>query len=590
MKLKKLFNTLKWIINQSKGYKKHVVIITMLGGLFSICNVYRAITSKNLIDTAISGNGPQTAKYLGILAALIVLEICFSSTESLLSSGCQAKLGAKIQKKTYRHIINSKWLEQSGYHSGSLSARLSSDVDAVSNVIVNSIPNIISLTTLLVSSFICVLYLEPLVAIAAITISPVCIFFSRLYASKLKKIYKNYQEADAQCRSFIQESVQNLMVLKTFCLERKNSASLSELQDKKIKLTIKRSYISTLSNIVLRAGSWSTFFIVFWWGAGNLSKGINGFGTLTALLQLISSIQSPLYGLASTVPELVAAVGSSERLTELLSLPLEKDVTGDNALEDVDPMDSSFENSLCFPDDAPVDIEFENVNYSYKKEEPLLKNINFTIKAGETVGLIGSSGEGKTTIARLLLSLITPDKGQIYLRHKGKRIEVTPASRRMISYVPQGNTLFSGTIKSNLLYGDLNATESDIQKAAASSFAADFIEQLENKYETVIGEKGLGLSEGQAQRLAIARAFLRKKPILVLDEATSSLDAETEAKVLMSIQGLSHKPTCIIITHRLSALSICDRVFKLEDGLLYEIFSRSRALEKAPFRKKISQV
>jgi len=580
MSLKNLVNTLKWIISQSKGYKKYIAIVTVLGGLLSVCNVHRAVTSKRLIDSAISGNNQQSARYLAILAVLILSDICFSSVNSLISSRCQAKLTADIQKKTYMHILNSKWLDQSAYHSGSLSARLSSDVDTVAHVITYTFPGMFSLATLLVSSFITLLYMEPSVAIAAITVSPACILFSKLYVSKLKNIYKSCQEADARCRSFIQESMQNLLVLKTFCLEGKNYAGLAELQEKKISLTSRRSCINTLSNLVLRTGSWSTFFIVFCWGAGNLSMGIKGFGTLTALLQLMSSIQAPFYNLASSVPELVTAVGSSERLMALFDLPLEA-----NAPEGIAPegssLDDSFGSSDCFPENAPIDIEFENVCFSYKKEEELLKNLSFTIKAGEIVGLIGSSGEGKTTIVRLLLSLVTPDKGQIYMRYKGRRIKVSPSSRRMVSYVPQGNTLFSGTIKSNLLYGDLNATEPDIRRAAASSFSAEFIEQLENKYETVIGEKGLGLSEGQAQRLAIARAFLRKKPILILDEATSSLDAETESRILRSVQNLQHKPTCIIITHRLSALSICDRVFKLEDGLLTEVLAKNRILEAA---------
>ncbi|PNT93565.1 hypothetical protein CDQ83_08720 [Clostridium thermosuccinogenes] len=559
--LKKPIGTFRWILTQSRGYLKYTFILMLIGGLLSILGVYRAIASKKLVDTAILGSKPQTTTLLILLAILIIAEICLSSTNSILSARCRSKLSASIQKRIYDHILNCQWMELSGYHSSSLSTRLCNDADAVANAVTNTMPHLFTLIVLLASSFTALLYLEPAVALAAIIISPVCIFFSKLYGSKLKGVYKDSQEADALCRSFLQESVQNILILKTFCLERENYAGLSRLQDKKISLAVKKGYINTLSNTVIRLGSWSTFFIIFCWGANNLSGGVAAFGTLTALLQLISGIQAPFYGLASSVPELVASVGSAERLMELTSIPKE--------VED----NTDMESCCPIPDNSLLDIEFRNVCFSYKKNESLLKNLSFTVKAGEIIGLIGASGEGKTTIVRLLLALVTPDKGHIFIKYKGRKYQVSPSSRRFISYVPQGNTLFSGTVKSNLLHGNLTASDWDIHEAAVSSCSADFIEQLKDKYETVIGEKGSGLSEGQAQRLAIARAFLRKKPILVLDEATSSLDTETEAKILRSIRDLKHKPTCIIITHRPSALALCNRIFKLEKGMLYEIYS-----------------
>lgn len=557
IKLKNLINVLKWILEQSKSYILYIILILSLGSILSLFSVYRAIVSKTLIDSATSGHNSIMIKSLLSLALLIIFDIFLNSLKTVFTVKSQTMLNASIQKKIYNHILNSDWQEQTKYHSGNLSTRLTSDVDAVSNVIINSFPNIISLSILLLGSLLMLLRLEPKLAIMAIIISPLSIFISHFYGKKLKNIYKDSQEVDAKCRSFMQESMQNLLIIKTFCLEGKNTNDLEELQKNKIKLAIKRSYIGIFSNFVLHIGSWSVFFLVFYWGAKNLSQGISTFGTLTALLQLVANVQGPFHNLTATLPQLVAAIGSSERIMEILNLPIEK------------TFESNFNEHALRT--RPTDIIFNTVDFSYKGGMPLLKNISFKINGGEVIGLIGSSGEGKTTIIRLVLSLISPDKGEISMINNGEKTNITSTTRHLISYVPQGNILFSGTIRENLLYGNLNASMKDIKEAVVSSCAWNFINDLEDKFETVVGEKGVGLSEGQVQRLAIARALLRKKPILILDEATSSLDMKSEIDILKVIQNLDYSPTCIIITHRPSALSICNRVFKLEQGSLIEV-------------------
>ena len=218
-------------------------------------------------------------------------------------------------------------------------------------------------------------------------------------------------------------------------------------------------------------------------------------------------------------------------------------------------------------------ITGKDINFSYKKELPILKNINFNINPSEIVALVGPSGEGKTTLIRLILSLIYPTSGNAYISNSSINEDIIPDHRNLISYVPQGNTLFSGTIEENLKIGNPDATMEELIDCCKIACAYDFINSLDDKFKTVIGEKGLGISEGQAQRLAIARALLKKTPILILDEATSSLDGDTEIKVLEGIKNLKHKPTCIIITHRPSALEICNRIFKLQRGTLKEIES-----------------
>lgn len=555
--MKDLIHTLRWIGNQCGKYLLYIILISCLGGVLSLSIVYRALVTKNLIDAATLGQSSLIIKPLIILFVLILIDMSFRSITSVLSANCSAKLAANMQKKLYKHIINSNWEEQLKYHSGNLLTRLTSDVDAIITVIVSTLPSIISLTVLLVSSFATLLYLEPILAIILIIVSPLSIFVSRFYGSKLKKIYKKSQEADANYRSFVQESLHNLLILKTFCHEDENISNIMVLQNIKIKLAIKKSIISAISAFVLYFGSSIGYFAVFCFGAFNLSKGIGTFGTLTALLQLIGNIQAPFYGFASSIPQVVAAIGSAERLMELEKMSLEH-----KQKSDTKSITSKFN---------PTSIQFKNVYFSYKKNTTLLNNISFNVKPGEIIGLMGASGNGKTTLIRLILSLMNPDKGNISIHNNDERINITPDTRNLISYVPQGNTLFSGTIINNLRYGNSNATLAEIETAATSACAWDFIECFEDKLNTIIGENGIGLSEGQAQRLAIARALLRVKPILILDEATSSLDGETELNVLKAIRCLPHKPTCIIITHRPSALTICNRVLKLESGSLSEI-------------------
>ena len=225
-------------------------------------------------------------------------------------------------------------------------------------------------------------------------------------------------------------------------------------------------------------------------------------------------------------------------------------------------------------------IVFDNVSFAYKANNNILNNINLTIESGETIAFVGPSGEGKTTIIRLILSLINPTEGNVLLSEGNLIKEINRNYRELISYVPQGNTLFSGSIRDNLKYGNPNASDDEIKAALSNACALDFVNELEDGLDTMIGEKGVGISEGQAQRIAIARSFLRIKPILILDEATSALDPETEVNVLKAVRALPTKPTCIIITHRPSALNICNRIIKLEKGNLREV-SRESILEVA---------
>ena len=560
--LKEFFIKIKWILSHAKPVIPFLIFTTVISSASSLISVYNTLISKSLIDNAIGGNTSQVIKYLIIMISITLGMMLLNPITSLLSTHASTKLNQNIQNKMFEHIEYSSWLEQSKFHSVSLLTRITSDVATISSTLLSTIPNIISILVTLLASFSTLIYLAPSIAIIAIFIGPFLVLVSRYFSKKLKDLYKKAQEEDVKYRAFIQESVQNIMIVKTFCMEKINMDRLIQIQNNKYNIAMKNTKLSAMTGLAMSLCSNLAYFTIFCWGALNISTGVTTYGTFTAMLQLYGKVQSPFSSLASMFPGLISTIAAAERLMELEEIPLEK---------------SSEKEVIDF---INPEITFEDVSFEYKKGIKIINDINLTIPYGETIAFVGPSGEGKTTLIRLILSLINPSSGKVYLKENNKEDTFNRDYRNLISYVPQGNTLFSGTIEDNLRYGNFEATEEEIYEALKNACALDFVNELEDGIKTVIGEKATGISEGQAQRIAIARSFLRKKPILILDEATSALDPETEVKVLKAIKALSHKPTCIIITHRPSALNICHRIVRLEKGHLKEV-SKDSILEVA---------
>ena len=541
-------------MKHSKGVLPLIALTSTLSGILAIIGVYSAFLSKSLVDAATHGQMEEVIKWLAITAGLYFVRLAINSINSIASTYSSTRLSNQLQKKVYHSLTYSEWLAQSKYHSGNLLTRVTRDVSTVSSVILSSLNSLISISVTFISSFIALYYIDSTIAIFTVIATPTFLLLSKFYSRRLKAIYNEQYEQNTLQRSFLQESIQNLMIIKTFCSEEQNFKTLDAHHREYLRLGLKSTKFSILSSVVFGTMSYFIYFIIYGISVLKITTGAMSFGSMTAMLQLYYKVTGPLKSAASIAKSFIGGIAAAERLMELENLPHE-----------------TFNDEINLEIMNKPTIEFKHIAFSYTDNQPILKDISFEITPGETVALVGPSGEGKTTIIKLILSLLPLKSGKILIKTNHAIQNLTREHRQLISYVPQGNTLFSGTIRENIQFGTPEATEEQIIVAAKQAYAWDFIEKLELGLDTPIGEKGLGLSEGQAQRVAIARAFLRQKPILILDEATSALDPTTELNILNSVKNLSHQPMCLIITHRPAALEICDRILKLESGHLTEI-------------------
>ena len=578
---KDLWIKIKWMGSYAKPAIPFLIFSIVVNVIFALIGIYNVTVSKSLIDSAISGDSEGTIRWLIIMLVITLISMLSSPITSFMSTHSSTKLTQNIQRKIYQHIQCSDWLEQSKFHSVSLLTRVTSDVSNISSAILGTIPSLVSLTVTLFGSFYTLISWAPSIAFAAVFIGPFLILVGRYFSGKLKDLYKEAQEEDVKYRSFMQESIQNIMIVKTFCMEKVNMHRLIDIQNNKYKIAMRNTRLSVMTSMSMSLCSSIAYFTIFTWGVLNIAKGVTTYGTFTGMLQLYSKVQAPFSSLASMIPGLISTLAATERLMEIEAIPVEK-MADEKELDDICSLEvalDSISNKVSSNFNKP-NIVFDNVSFAYKTNNNILNNINLTIASGETLAFVGPSGEGKTTMIRLILSLINPTEGNVLLSEGELVKDINRNYRELISYVPQGNTLFSGSIRDNLKYGNPNASDDEIKAALSHACALDFINELEDGLDTMIGEKGVGISEGQAQRIAIARSFLRERPILILDEATSALDPETEVNVLKAVRDLPTKPTCIIITHRPSALNICNRIMKLEKGHIREV-SRESILEVA---------
>lgn len=548
MKIKQI---IQWLNKQVKPFIPSIIIIILLGVFMAIIGVSSAIASKNMVDAAIAKEKDRAILFGIIFFSVIFIQIGLRAILSARTTKIMERFSNNMRLNLYHHIAHSNWSELINYHSEDILTRMTSDVGVITGGIIGVIPNIITLGVQLVFAFFTLYNYDRVLSYLAVLIGPITVLFYRLFSRKLKNLHMKIQESEGIYRAYIHECIQNISIIKVFSLEDNSAIKVGNLQDDRMKWVINRNRVSVAASSMLSIGYYIGYMLSFGWGAFRLSIGAITYGMLTAFFQLVNQVQAPFIAIARSIPQLIETEASAIRLMELEKLSLEKRGSQNVILN-------------------KAGIKFEDVSFHYNEKQPVIQNATADIHPGELVAIVGPSGEGKTTIIRLVLSLLEQNNGKISIIDGSREYDINSSFRNLISYVPQGNTLFSGTIIENLRIGNPDATEEEICQALKDACAFDFINELKDGLHSIVGERGIGLSEGQAQRLTIARALLRKAPILILDEATSALDEVTELHVLNAIKSLNPKPTCLFITHRPTVYNQSDRVLSIDNGVLKE--------------------
>ena len=552
----------KWLLRYASKYRIQIIFYVFIGLLSTAMGLGASIASKYLIDSVVSRNSDTIVKSAVTAVALGITQILVSAAISRLAGVVGSKLSREIRSGVYEHVTYSKWEDIRKYHSGDLLNRIEGDVGTVSSSIVSFIPNIFTTSAQFLGCLAVVLYYDPTMAIFAFMSAPFLVFSSRITTKMVRKYNKESREMNGKILSFYSESIQNLQVIKAFDLTKRyvDQMKTNLAIHRKIKLDHDRFTI--IMGLCMSLIGLFVAYSCYGWGVYRLWQGAISYGTMTLFLQISGQLTGSFSSLVSLVPGAISVATSAGRIMEITDLSLEENK--DSKLAE------KIENTA---NEHGLTIVCDNLKYTYPDgDEPVVGQASFRVSPGETVAFVGPSGEGKTTLLRLILGLVEPDSGELTIQTKdGIKIPVSESTRRFCAYVPQGNAIFSGTVADNLRIVCPEATDEELIEVLKVADAWDFVSELPLGLNTEISEKGVNFSEGQVQRMSIARAILRDAPIVVMDEATSALDADTEEKVLTNMMKTYPNRARIITTHRPSMLQYCTRIYKIVDnGILIE--------------------
>ena len=489
-----------------------------------------------------------------------VFQILFQGLSSWVTSVIGSKVHNEIREDIYSHVLKSNWTDISKFHSGDLLNRLENDVSAIASAVVSFIPSVFTRFLQFFGSLFVVLYYDKTMAVLALLSAPVLFLSSRVLVKTIRKYSKETRDLNGKILSYSEESVQNLQVIKAFDLTRDYIEKFKMTLDNYRKVKLSYDKFSILMTICLSLVGLAVSYACYGWGVYRLWQGAITYGTMTLFLQISGSLTASFGALAGLAPSSISIATSAGRIMEITDFEEEHDMDREKALKLIGKTQSQ-----------KFRLVFDNVTFKYDEmKTPVLKNVSFRLSAGDVVAFVGPSGEGKTTIFKLILGIIKPTEGEIYIEtDDGDRLTVSDSTRRFCSYVPQTINSFSGSIKDNLITVKHNSTDDELIDVLKKAELYDFVEALPNGMDTPVSEQGANLSQGQLQRLAIARALLRDSRLLLMDEATSALDSETEAKVLENIMGCNEFQIRIFTTHRESLLDYCQKVFIIStDGNL----------------------
>ncbi len=540
---------LQWLKLRIRPYWGRIIILIILNSLMSMMVAVNAYVCRDLIDSAVAGDRARLIKVSVIVLLIVFVQLFLRLVYQLLNS--RLRINAEADFRTYfiSNIFNKDYLKITSYHSGDIMTRFSSDVGCVVDGVISILPTVIGLVFRIVTAFLALFLLDEKLAILFAVLGISAFIIARFCRSFLKNLFLKTQKTESKVRSFTQEIIENILVVNVFDASRTVTSKFSELIAELNKNKWNRAGFQSVATTLMALGFRAAYMLAFVVCGFKLLASTISFGTITAVLQLITQLQNPFKNLSGILPAYYQMLASAERLYEIISISSDED---DEERVDTKEFYSQLKT-----------VEFNDVTFKYNRDN-VLEDSSITVNKGDFVAITGISGIGKSTMLKMMLGVITPASGTVNFRTSDGCYNPSKKYREMFSYVPQGNMLLSGTIYENITFMSDGKSDEEVRRAVELSCCSDFVDELPEGLQTVIGERGRGLSEGQVQRIAIARAILHDAPIMLLDEATSALDEATEERVLRNIKTLDDC-TCVIVSHKKAALNVCNKEVMIEN-------------------------
>lgn len=560
-RLKQLIGEVLWMYAYVRRYWLLIGVYVLLGASGSVLGLGTSVVSKDLVDAVTGVNSQGIVQVACLYVGVGVGQIFVNAVKSRLSLKVRLKVTNEIRADIYEQVLRTNWESLAKYRSGDLLYRVNGDAGMVANTILTFLPNVVTTLISFGGAFIIVVQNDPWMALIALLGAPISFLTSRYSAKRMRQFQRDNQNVASDRTVFDQETFQNLQFIKAFGMLDRVTEKFHRIQQESVDVALRQNKFQQYMTITTSLVGQAVGYACYGFAAFRLWQGEISYGTMTMFVSMAASLRGSFSGILNLAPMVIRAGISAERIMEITSLPRD-------SMEDKEEAEEIKKQSR----EKGVFVHMTDVDFAYEEDKWIYRDADFRAEPGEIVALIGPSGQGKTTTLNLILGLYHPRKGKIAIGNPGgNELRASSSTRCMFSYIPQGNTMFSGTIADNMRMVKPEASDKEIRSALEAACAWEFVEKLEHGMDTEVRERGTRFSEGQKQRLSIARALLADAPVMILDEATSALDVATERRVLRSIIKKEPNRTVIVAAHRPSVFSMCSRVYKVGDGRIMEM-------------------
>lgn len=532
----------KWLWRAAEGLRLRIALQAFVGVMHIAVSLFYVWVCKQLVDVATGRVEGNMILFILLMGGCIISQILLSTYVSRMEVESEIDMKIRLRHRLFSHMMDSRWVDGGRMHSGDVMNRILADVDNVANTICLVVPQTLVTCIQFVAAVGFLAFLDYRLALMVSVILPIFMILGRLYARKVRKYTKEIRDVDSRVQTHIQEYMNHRTLISSMEYTPRVVEDLDHMQADLREKVMRRTGFTLFSRKMMQAGFSGGYMAAFVWGVFRLKAGA-GYGMMTAFMQLAGQVQRPMLELSRQLPSFIHVSTAVDRIIELINIPLEK--RGEEHLG------------------SEVGIRMERVSFAYDTGENILQDFSYDFKVGSVTAILGHTGAGKSTLARIILGFVEPQQGEALMYNAERSVPLSPMTRCNVAYVPQGNSLVSGTVRSNLLLGNPDASEEQLREALGTA-VAEFVFDLPQGLDTPCGELGTGLSEGQAQRIAIARGLLRERSVVILDEPTAALDPETEKQLLQRLVAYARHRTMIIITHREATAELCDGVVDIE--------------------------